>query len=78
MCSSDLIEYLSSNLMLNHSAYAGYWDCGFTASIDIDYPLNSSCLSNLDGNTANYKLEDLGSDQFRLTGNQEIITLTKQ
>ena len=72
------IEYISSTLTLNHSAYAGYWDCGFTASIDIDYPLNSSCLSNLDGNTANYKLEDLGSDQYRLTGSEEIITLTKQ
>jgi hypothetical protein len=77
--STDLsIEYLSSNLMLNHSAYAGYWDCGFTASIDINYPLNSSCLSNLDGNTTTYKFEDLGSNQFRISNYIETITLTKQ
>lgn len=72
------LEYLSSNLMLNHSAYAGYWDCGFTASIDIDYPLNSSCLSNLDGEVANYNFEVMGSDQYKITNGSESITLTKQ
>lgn len=72
------IEYIESNLMLNHSAFDGYWDCGFTASLDTLYPLNSVCQSNLNGDVEKYDIQDTGDDQYKLIGPSETITLTKQ
>ena len=72
------IEYISSTLHLNHSAYNGYWDCGFTANLDTDYVLNSPCRSNLDNTIEKYEIKKVSNNQVTLQKNLETITLTKQ
>ncbi len=71
------IEYLESSLTLNHSAYEGYWDCGFTASTHTKYALNSPCQANKDGDLEEYRIEEVSATQYKIIGSSETITLTK-
>lgn len=72
-------DYTSSSFTLNHSAYDGYNSCGFVASTDTEYLLNSPCQPNLDGKSGRYSISDQGNGQYKFTGSQGgEFTLTKQ